>query len=103
MQNVCKFKKFFVPLQYQNKNKISPRHHGEVRTKMKQSEVKTLEQLADYINEREDWPLEVDDIIASNGWQDLAENDWVVCLDSEGNRAELNEKGMVEVIYCDKE
>lgn len=70
---------------------------------MKQSEVKTLEQLADYINEREDWPLEVDDIIASNGWQDLAENDLVVCLDSEGNRAELNEKGMVEVIYCEKE
>lgn len=68
---------------------------------MKQSEVKTLEQLADYINEREDWPLEVDDIIESNGWKYLKENDWVVCLDSEGNRAELNENGKVEVVYSD--
>ena len=69
---------------------------------MKQSEVKTLEQLADYINEREDWPLEVDDIIESNGWKCLAENDWVVCLDSEGNRAELNEEGKVEIVYSDE-
>ena len=68
---------------------------------MKQSEVKTLEQLADYINEREDWPLKVDDIIESNGWKYLKENDWVVCLDSEGNRAELNEDGKVEVVYSD--
>ena len=69
---------------------------------MKQSEVKTLEQLADYINEREDWPLEVDDIIERNGWKYLPENDWVVCLDAEGNRAELNEDGKVEVVYSDE-
>ena len=67
---------------------------------MKQSEVKTLEQLADYINEREDWPLEVDDIIESNGWKCLPENDWVVCLDSEGNEMiVINDNGKAEINY----
>ena len=85
-----------------NKKQIQPSTSRWSQHEMKQSEVKTLEQLADYINEREDWPLEVDDIIESNGWKYVPENDWVVCLDSEGNRAELNEDGKVEVVYSDE-
>lgn len=38
---------------------------------MNKMEVKTLEQLVKYINERDEWSLDVSDIIESNGWKDI--------------------------------
>lgn len=43
---------------------------------------KTLESLADYINSKEEWPLDVDAIIDENGWsRDGLDNDYDVCSD----------------------
>lgn len=37
---------------------------------MKIEEIKTLEELKDYINSHEDWMVEVNDVIEHNGWID---------------------------------
>ena len=37
---------------------------------MKASEIKTLSQLAEYINKEDGWFLETVNIIANNGWKD---------------------------------
>lgn len=38
---------------------------------MKKMEVRTLAQLVEFINERDEWSNDVTDIIESNGWQDI--------------------------------
>lgn len=65
---------------------------------MNAAEVKTLEQLVEFINERDEWPLEVTDIIESNGWQDITGEERGVCLDAEGNEmVVINDEGNAEI------
>ena len=70
---------------------------------MKAAEVKTLGQLVEFINEREEWSLEVTDIIESNGWQDITGEERCVCIDAEGNEmVVINDKGKAEINYDPK-
>lgn len=46
---------------------------------MNATEIKTLEQLAQFVNENEDWNLEVNDIIKANGWKDNTYTNYGVC------------------------
>lgn len=65
---------------------------------MKAAEVKTLEQLVEFINERDEWSLEVTDIIEGNGWQDITGEERGVCLDTEGNEmVVINDEGKAEI------
>ena len=60
--------------------------------------ITTLDQLADYINESNDWQLDVEDIIELNGWhRDCGDTDGV-CHDDNGNKVVINEQGDAEVI-----
>lgn len=63
---------------------------------MTTNNIKTLQQLADYINENEDWRLATNDIIEQNGWQDETGETYGVC--SHGNeKVVMNENGQAEV------
>ena len=65
---------------------------------MKKMEVRTLQQLVEYINERDEWSLDVSDIIESNGWQDITGVERGVCLDAEGNEMVIiNDEGKAEI------
>jgi len=64
---------------------------------MKATEVKTLNQLVEFINEREDWSLEVSNIIANNGWHDETGSVYGVCSDGK-QKVAINEQGQAEVI-----
>lgn len=64
---------------------------------MKANEVKTLEQLVEFINERDEWTLEVSDIIANNGWSDETGEEFGVCSDG-SQKVEINENGKAEII-----
>ena len=63
---------------------------------MKAAEVKTLEQLVEFINERDEWSNEVSDIIESNGWQDLSGDEFDVCQDG-NQKVAINENGNAEI------
>ena len=66
-------------------------------------EVRTLAQLVEFINERDEWSLDVADIIESNGWQDITGEERGVCLDAEGNEmVVINDKGQAEINYDHK-
>lgn len=70
---------------------------------MKKMEVRTLAQLVEFINERDEWSLDVADIIESNGWQDITGEERGVCLDAEGNEmVVINDKGQAEINYDPK-
>ena len=60
--------------------------------------INTLEQLAEYINNNSDWPLDVEDIIKRNGWISDCGEAFGVCHDANGNRVVFNEQGEAEVI-----
>lgn len=65
---------------------------------MNKMEVRTLEQLVEYINERDEWSLDVSDIIKSNGWQDITGEERGVCLNAEGNEMVIiNDEGKAEI------
>lgn len=65
---------------------------------MNKMEVRTLSQLVEFINERDEWSLDVSDIIESNGWQDITGVEHGVCLDKEGNlMVEINDDGKAEI------
>lgn len=65
---------------------------------MKKMEVRTLSQLVEFINERDEWSLDVSDIIESNGWQDITGVERGVCLDKEGNlMVEIKDQGKAEI------
>ena len=65
---------------------------------MNKMEVRTLSQLVEFINERDEWSLDVSDIIVSNGWQDITGVERGVCLDKEGNlMVEINDEGKAEI------
>ena len=63
---------------------------------MKAAEVKTLEQLVEFINERDEWSNEVSDIIENNGWQDLSGDEFDVCQDGK-QKVAINENGKAEI------
>ena len=60
--------------------------------------IATLDQLADYINESNDWQLDVEDIIELNGWHSDCGDTYGVCHDDKGNKVVINEQGDAEVI-----
>lgn len=66
---------------------------------MKKKEVRTLEQLVEFINEHDDWSLDVADIIKINRWQDIrGYNNGGVCGDEEGDRlVTIDAKGKAEI------
>lgn len=65
---------------------------------MNKMEVRTLEQLVEYINERDEWSLDVSDIIKSNGWQDITGEERGVCLNAEGDEMVIiNDEGKAEI------
>ena len=65
---------------------------------MNKMEVRTLQQLVEYINERDEWSLDVSDIIESNGWQDITGEERGVCLDAEGNEMVIiNDEGKAAI------
>ena len=65
---------------------------------MNKMEVRTLKQLVKYINERDEWSLDVSDIIESNGWQDITGEERGVCLDAEGKEMVIiNDGGKAEI------
>ena len=70
---------------------------------MKKIEVRTLAQLVEFINERDEWSLDVADIIESNGWQDNTGEERGVCIDAEGNEmVVINDNGQAEINYDTK-
>lgn len=65
---------------------------------MNKMEVRTLNQLVEYINERDEWSLDVSDIIESNGWQDITGEERGVCLNAEGNEMVIiNDEGKAKI------
>ena len=70
---------------------------------MKKMEVRTLEQLVEFINEHNECSLDVADIIESNGWQDITGEERGVCLDAAGNEmVVINDEGQAEINYDPK-
>lgn len=70
---------------------------------MEKIEVRTLAQLVEFINERDEWSNDVTDIIESNGWQDITGEERGVCLDAEGNEMVIiNDNGFAEINYDPK-
>lgn len=67
---------------------------------MKANEITTLDQLAEYINSKEDYPLEASDIIKRNGWTEESDNEWYVCS-SDTERIVFDDDG--EAIVVPKE
>ena len=64
---------------------------------MKTNEITTLQQLADFINSRDSFPLEAFDIIERNGWTDETHTQWGVCS-SDTDRVVLKENAHAEVV-----
>ena len=60
--------------------------------------VKSMTDLVEYINRHEDWQMEVETIIALNGWIDDCGETYVVCHYDNGNKVVINEQGDAEVI-----
>ena len=52
--------------------------------------IKTLEELADYINVSDEWPTDIEDIIKANGWHNDCGNENYVCHDDNGNFISLD-------------
>lgn len=63
---------------------------------MEPKEIKTLEELAQYINSHEDWMLEVNDVIEKNGWEDETGISVGICHD--GKRRLLFDNNMNAVV-----
>ena len=63
---------------------------------MEPKKIKTLEELAQYINSHEDWMLEVNDLIESNGWEDETGISYGICHD--GKRRLLFDDNMNAVV-----
>lgn len=56
-----------------------------------------MSQLVDYINNSEDWPLEVETIIDKNGWESDCGEAYGVCHDAT-EKIIINEHGRAELI-----
>lgn len=57
----------------------------------------TMQSLADYINESEDWPLDVEDIIEENGWVSDCGTEFGVCH-NETDKVVMNDAGVAIVV-----
>lgn len=64
---------------------------------MKANEITTLDQLAYFINSKEDFPIEAFDIIKRNGWIDESYDLWRVCS-SDTERIVFNDDAEAIVI-----
>ena len=59
--------------------------------------METMQQLANYINEAEEWPLDVEDWIEENNWVSDTHLQWGVCH-NESEKVVLNDEGKAIVI-----
>lgn len=57
----------------------------------------SLEELAEYVNERETFPCEVGEIITANGWIDDTRDERGICS-CDDRKVVLNEKGIAVII-----
>jgi hypothetical protein len=60
-------------------------------------EVETLEELAEYYNDSDDYPLDLEDIIERNGWVSDTGTEFGICHD-DTRRVVVNERGIAEVL-----
>lgn len=65
---------------------------------MKATDVRTLDELVEFINEQDEWPNEVAEIIEANSWEELSDNEFDVCQD-DNRKVAINEDGIAEVQY----
>lgn len=65
---------------------------------MKATDVRTLDELVEFINERDEWSNEVAEIIEANSWEELSDNEFDVCQD-DNRKVAINEDGIAEVQY----
>lgn len=65
---------------------------------MKATDVRTLDELAEFINEQDEWSNEVAEIIEANSWEELSDNEFDVCQD-DNRKVAINEDGIAEVQY----
>ena len=66
-------------------------------------EVRTLAQLVEFINERDEWSLDVADIIESNGWQDITDEERGVGLEGGcSGMVIIYDKGQAEINHDPK-
>lgn len=56
-----------------------------------------MSQLVQYINESEDWQLDVETIIERNGWQNDCGDTYGVCHNDE-SKVIINEQGQAELM-----
>lgn len=61
----------------------------------------TLEELRDFINDNEDWNIEVSNIITKNGWTDETGETWGVCSDGK-RRIILNDNATAEIVNIEE-
>ncbi len=65
---------------------------------MKATDVRTLDELVEFINEQDEWSNEVAEIIEANSWKELSDNEFDVCQD-DNRKVAINEDGIAEVQY----
>ena len=65
---------------------------------MKATDVRTLDELVEFINEQDEWSNEVAEIIEANSWEELSDNEFDVCQD-DNRKVSINEDGIAEVQY----
>lgn len=65
---------------------------------MKATDVRTLDELVEFINEQDEWSNEVAGIIEANSWEELSDNEFDVCQD-DNRKVSINEDGIAEVQY----
>lgn len=63
---------------------------------MKANEVKTMNDFSKLINESEEWNLDFDTIISSNGWTSDTDETYGICH-SQNERLEFDENGIAVV------
>lgn len=76
---------------------LSPRHHRLCHNIMKNN-IKTLKDLAEFINQNKYWVWNIENIIQRNGWISDCGEAFGICHDSNGNRVVINEIGEAVVI-----
>ena len=65
---------------------------------MKATDVRTLDELVEFINEQDEWSNEVAEIIEANSWEELSDSEFDVCQD-DNRKVAINEDGIAEVQY----
>jgi transcriptional regulator with XRE-family HTH domain len=61
------------------------------------NKIMTMEKLAEYINESDEWPLDVEDIIEANNWVSDTHTQWGVCHDA-SSKIILDDEGKAQVV-----